>query len=115
MLEECEDPAEGAAPREGTISPEGSVPAGGTKPLRWWRPTFLGLLIGGVAMEILSYGLCYPMQEREWRMSGQYATDPTVYMTQMPLYWLTLVGGFCLAAAAYLLVIRWCIRADTKG
>lgn len=121
MLEECEDPAEGAAPREGNISPEGAVPAGGTvpaeeaKPLCWWRPTFLGLLIGGVAMEILSYGLCYPMQEREWRMFGECYTDPTEYMTQMPLYWLTLVGGFCLAAAAYLLVIRWCIRADTKG
>lgn len=59
MVEDCEEPVQAAAPT--TPAPEGQR---AEKPARRrkWLP--LWLLITGVLLEALSYGLCYPMQER---------------------------------------------------
>lgn len=78
----------------------GAEPA--EKPPRWrkWLP--LWLLMAGVALEALAYGLCYPMQERSLRLHGEFFTNPSEYLFHLPLGWLTVAGAACLTMALWL-------------
>ena len=97
MLEDCLDPAQVAG------KPQAPAPEPAEKPPRWrkWLP--LWLLMAGVALEALAYGLCYPMQERSLRLHGEFFTNPSEYLFHLPLGWLTVAGAACLTMALWLL------------
>ena len=102
ILEECQDPS-GSRTAPPPSTPEEKAEAEkkhkGVRQLPLWF-----WLAAGVALEFLSYGLCYPMQEREMRMYGEWFTYVHEYMFRMPLIWLTLAGAACVVIAA---VIWW--------
>lgn len=106
MVEDCQEPVpltDGPKPPDGRPVRESEE-----KPARKrkWLP--LWLAISGVVLEILAYGLCYPMQERSMRMYGECHSDPAAYLHEAPLIWLTLAGGACLIAA----VGVWWVRQE---
>lgn len=103
MLEDCEDPAQAGGVPPTPPSGQQRAPERSHR-WKWWT---LGLVIAGVLLEALSYGLCYPMQEHCMRVYGAYYSDPVEYMSQMPLWWLTAAGVLCFMAAAGILCWRW--------